>query len=161
MRRVLLDTCKMDRQAEQAASRITRALSADLTSNSANALDDVTTLRFQVRDLQRKCLELQFLVDHPNFNLDAQLANDRLIIGRNFANGETITNLYARYGYDYFSDNYHPEYISKVCGLLYNACLDHRVSPNQLWNDLLITAGFITKDIILDFGPVETDKGII
>jgi hypothetical protein len=160
MRKVLIEICKEDKQAELAAIRIAKALSEDREHNIV-ALDDITNLRLKIRDLQRKNLELQFLVDNPDFDVDMQISKERDYLVNSFINNESIMNLYARYSYDYFSDNYHPEFITKLCTLLYNVCIDKKAQPNQLWSDLLITSGFITKDIISNYGPVETDKGII
>jgi hypothetical protein len=157
MRRVLMQTRHIDRQAEDAARRIATALDMDSSlSVKTAALSAVGELRIQIRDLQRSNLELQYQVDNPDFEIGERLDDDRGYISEC-----SLAALFNRYNYYYFVENYHPDYVVQLCTLLCNKCLELKAQSNELWDSLLVTSGFITKDITKNFGPVETDKGII
>lgn len=162
MRRILLETSYIDKQAECAARRITTALglepSLDVTTAALGAVGE---LRLRIRDLQRKNIELEFLSENPDFDFDEQLELDKDLIDHHFQKSHTMPSLYNRFGYEYFIEHYHPDYIIKLCKLLCTRCRENNKEVSEVWTFLLSSLGFISKDFTEHFGPKESDKGVI
>jgi hypothetical protein len=161
MRKILLETCNIDRQAEKAARRISIALDLPLGPDTkAAALSSVGELRIQIRDLQRQNLEWRFLAENPGFDLEKQLQKEKRAINKVFEDGLPISSLYNRYDFDYFMENYHPGFIVQLCKLLGALFSDRKTELLELWEMLLDSTGYITSDIVANFGPEETDNGV-
>jgi len=160
MRQVLLEVRHTDKEAELAARRIITAL--DITDPEAQtALDDITSLIIQIRDLQRRNLCLEFLNSDPEFDVDQQLKRDRLNISSLANHSRAYLNLCARYDYNFFIEYFHPDYIVSLCTLLLDTCDERHFTVFPLWTALRSTNGFITKDIADKFGHVEVDEGLV
>lgn len=153
---------EVDGALEKLSKRITTAISVDIidSSEKQEALSEITSLKCQIRDLQRQNLCLEFLVEHPNFNLDKQLTIETSYIEKYFLENRSADALINRYGYNYMLDNYHPDFILKLCQILVETFLDRRYEIFTLWMSLISTCGIITKNITNNYGPVETDNGI-
>jgi BMFP domain-containing protein YqiC len=162
MRRILLSTKDIDQHAADAAHRIATALDISVSPDiKAVALSSVGELRIQIRDLQRQNLELQFLVDVPGFDVQTQLSVEARYIRKCLEDRLPVSALPNRYCYDYFVENYHPEYVLQLCKLLCASCSDSKIPSSDLWEMLIRTSGFISTDIAKNFSPLETDNGIL
>jgi hypothetical protein len=163
MRTLLVEVSQIDRQAEAAAKRIAKALSMDLTEPViSTSLDDISFLRVQIRDLQRRNLELSFLVYNPGFDVDDEVAYElKWIKDFSSQNGDRLI-VQARYSYEFFEQKYHPEFVVRVCEFLCNVYVDRDFKPFELWVALIKTNGIINKEIVKYFGPIDVpEKGII
>src|ERR1035437_10670230 len=108
MRTVLMKTRHIDAQAEAAANKIATALDMGLPQDlRVAALASVGELRLKIHDLQKENLELRFQVENPDFDLEESLDTENGIVESLRDGLTTISTLYRRYDYDYFSDHNH------------------------------------------------------
>jgi hypothetical protein len=163
MRKILLETQHIDKQSAVAAKRIATALDlGDLLQNTSTALSALTELTLYVHDLQRENLELHFQVENPNFDLEKELKSEKAYVKDFFLSSRSDAGLLIqKYSFEYFSDNYHPEFVLNLCEFLCASCTDNKVQPHPLWECLISTTGFITKEITGTFGIRESDQGVI
>jgi hypothetical protein len=163
MRKILLETQHIDKQAKRAAKRIATALDlSELLVNTSAALSSSTEMLLYIHDLQRENLELHFLVENPDFDMDQELKKERFYINSYFSESHTDCGpLIQKYSFDYFSDYYHPEFVLNLCEYLCTSCEDGKVKPTQLWEAFVTTNGFFTKEIVGIFGERVSDKGVI
>ena len=163
MKKRFITVSEVDQEVEKVSRRIATAITVDITdtADKQNILSDVAFLKCQIRDLQRQNLCLEFLVEHPDFNFDEKLSQELSYIEKSLYNNIVAESLINKYGYTYMLDNYHPDFILGVCRALVEAALDRRCEYPTLWSDLIMTCGLITKTITDNYGPVETDKGIL
>lgn len=160
MRKLFVEIRRNEKQAEHAARKITTALDYVDPDVKVAALSSVGELRLQLRDLQRQNLCLQFLVDAPGFDLERALEKEKKYIENFFSEGQPFSSLNNRYDYEFFSDNFHPDYVVGLCKYLSEVYETRNLPQNDLWLMLLKSSGYITQNITDNFGPIETDDGV-
>ena len=160
VRRAILDVSFIDSDTKRVSQRVTAALGFQPAIKSA-VISSVDELLLQLQELIRENLGLHFLVENPGFNLETQVISDRSYIRNLFDAGTPFSSLCQKYGYDFFESHYYPEYITSLCKVLIDACADYNQEPFELWTILIESTGLIPQTLVENFGPTESDEGLI
>ena len=109
----------------------------------------------------KKSMAGRLLIEEGDAKLGGlELVKDKLEIKEKLEKLD-INSISSKYCFMYFLDCYHPSYIVEICKYILDHCISFNLKVNPLWIELKASDGFITKGIIDNYGPQETDKGVV